>query len=94
MRTELETAVRHRVGQVIEEVPADELDLDADLTDEYGLTSLNKVLLLTTVCDDVAVDLANLTEHDVAAMRTGRDILTALSALSAQSAYPERGARG
>ncbi|WP_067182450.1 phosphopantetheine-binding protein [Microtetraspora niveoalba] len=80
MSAEVEAAVRDRVAQVVEDVAADEIDLDVDLADEYGLTSLNKVLLLTAVCDDTAVDLSNFTEHDLAAMRTARQIVTALSA--------------
>ncbi|TML31691.1 MAG: acyl carrier protein [Actinobacteria bacterium] len=79
MRTDLEATVRERVAQVVEDVPADELDLDADLADEYSLTSLNKVLLVTMVCDDADVDLANFTEHDLARMRTTRQIISALS---------------
>ena len=47
-----------------------ELDLAADLAYEYGLTSLNKVLLVTSVCDDAGVDLRHFTEQDLAGMRT------------------------
>ncbi len=80
MRTELEATVRDRLAQVIEDLPADEVDLDADLAEDYGLTSLNKVLLLTMVCDEAAVDLSNFVEQDLAAMRSARQIITALSA--------------
>ena len=75
----LETLVRSSLASVIDTgTPAAELDPDVDLADGYGLTSLNKVLFLTGVCDDAQVDLAVFTEPDVAAMRTLRDVVTAL----------------
>lgn len=58
--------------------PAD-LDQDADLASDYGLTSLNKVLFLTALCEDTGVDLSRFTEHDVARMRTLRDVTMLLS---------------
>jgi hypothetical protein len=79
MSDELELIVRDRVAQVVDGVSPDELDLTADLADEYGLTSLNKVLLLTSVCDDAAVELSRFTEHDLAATRTAGDLVAALA---------------
>jgi acyl carrier protein len=86
MPTDLEATVRDRVAQLVEDVPAEEVDLDTDLADDYGLTSLNKVLLLTLVCDDAGVDLGTFTEHDLAAMRTTGQIISALAA-HAQSTH-------
>lgn len=80
MCTDLEGIVRDRVAQVVDDVTPDELDLTADLADEYGLTSLNKVLLLTGVCDDADVSLSHFTEQDLATMRTAGDIVAALVA--------------
>ena len=54
------------------------IDLDLELND-YGLTSLQKVLFLTRLCEDLAVDLAYLTERDVAEMRTLHDVVDTLS---------------
>jgi amino acid adenylation domain-containing protein len=65
--------------------PAD-LDPDLDLADGYGLTSLNKVLFLMSVCDDTQVSLASFTEPDVAAMRTLRDVVTALAKYASTAA--------
>ncbi|ASW55616.1 acyl carrier protein [Plantactinospora sp. KBS50] len=79
MSSELEGLVRERVAQVLADVPAGELELDADLADDYGLTSLNKVLLVTSLCDDAGVDVANFTEFDVAAMRTVAQLRDALA---------------
>jgi hypothetical protein len=80
MPSELEAAVRERVAQVLDDVRPDEVDPAVDLADEYGLTSLNKVLLLTMVCDDAHVDLGHFTEQDVAGLRSRDDIVAALSA--------------
>ncbi|HEX6870668.1 MAG TPA: acyl carrier protein [Micromonosporaceae bacterium] len=80
MRTDLEDIVRDRVSQVVDDVSASELELGRDMADDYGLTSLNKVLLLTMVCEDAGVDLARFTEPDVAAMRTAGDVVAALAA--------------
>ncbi len=49
------------------------------MADGYGLTSLNKVVFLMSVCDDTEVSLSSFTEPDVAAMRTLRDVVTALA---------------
>lgn len=79
MSTDLETIVRHRAAQVLTDVTPGELDLGLDLADEYGLTSLNKVLLVTSACEAAGVDLGHFTEQDLAAMRTGTDLVGALA---------------
>ena len=57
-----------------------EIDLDLDMADGYGLSSLNKVLFLMAVCDETGVGLSAFTEADVAAMRTLGDVVAALAA--------------
>ncbi len=76
----LEVLVRDGLAAVLDSGvdPAD-LDPDLDLAGDYGLTSLNKVIFLMSVCDDSQVSLAEFTESDVAQMRTVRDVVTALS---------------
>lgn len=77
---DIEAAVREGLIQVLDSPtsPSD-IDPDLDLADEYGLTSLNKVIFLMSVCDDTNVSLAEFTEPDVAQMRTVRDVVAALS---------------
>lgn len=58
--------------------PAD-LGLDLDMVSEYGLTSLNKVLFMTAVCDATGVSVSHFTEHDLSNMRTLRDVVAALA---------------
>jgi hypothetical protein len=80
MHAELETAARENLARVLDSGPAPgELDLDVDLADGYGLTSLNKVLFLMSVCDDTGVSVSAFTEPDVAAMHTLRDVTSALA---------------
>jgi hypothetical protein len=77
---EIAAAAREDLAKVLDPPAlAAGLELDVDMADGYGLTSLNKVLFLMSVCDDTAVPLSSFTETDVAAMRTLRDVITALA---------------
>ena len=77
---EIEAVAREGLARVLDtEVDPASLDLDLDMADGYGLTSMNKVLFLMSVCDDTGVGLASFTEPDVAGMRTLRDVVTALA---------------
>lgn len=79
MSTDLQALVRERTAQVLTDVTPAELDMSADLADHYGLTSLNKVLLVMSACDESGVDVAHFTEQDVAAIRSGDDLVAALA---------------
>ncbi len=80
MSAEIESQARMDLAKVLPNQPsADQLMLDADMADEYGLTSLNKVLFLMSVCDDTGVSVSAFTEPDVARMRTLADVVAALS---------------
>ncbi|MFF0161849.1 acyl carrier protein [Streptomyces sp. NPDC005263] len=80
MRSDIESAARDNLSAVLTPpVGPDDLDLDADMAGTYGLTSLNKVLFLTEVCEATDVDLANFTEHDLAEMTTLRSVAEALT---------------
>jgi acyl carrier protein len=77
---DIETTARDNLARVLEtDTPPEDLDLDTDMADGYGLTSLNKVLFLMSTCDETGVSLSEFTEPDVAAMRTLRDVTAALS---------------
>lgn len=79
MPVDIETAARDNLARVLEDVRPQDLDLDLDMADGYGLTSLNKVVFLMSVCDDTGVAMSEFTEPDVAAMRTLRDVTAALT---------------
>jgi acyl carrier protein len=82
MRAEvdIEKAAREALATALgcERPPAD-LDLDADMSESLGLTSLNKVVFLMAVCEDTSVSLSAFTETDVAGMHTLRDVIGALA---------------
>jgi hypothetical protein len=80
MPADVETATREQFSAVLtREVEPATLDLDADMVGSYALTSLNKVLFLTELCEATGVDLAHFTEDDLADMRTLRDVTNALA---------------
>jgi acyl carrier protein len=80
MHAEIEIAAREDLARVLEsDIRPEDLELDLDLAEDYGLTSLNKVLFLMSVCDNTGVGLSAFTEPDVAGMRTLRDVTTALA---------------
>ena len=80
MHADVEFAAREDLVRVLEsDIKPEDLELDLDLAEGYGLTSLNKVLFLMSVCDNTGVGLSAFTEPDVAGMRTLRDVTTALT---------------
>jgi hypothetical protein len=85
--SQIEAATREGLARVLDsEVEPADIDLDLDLADGYGLTSLNKVIFLMSACDDTGVSLTEFTEPDVAGMRTLRDVVSALARCSGQAA--------
>jgi len=79
MHDDLERSARDHLTRVLDSgITPDAVDLDIDLVDGYGLTSLNKVLFLTSLCEDTRIALAHFTEQDVARMRTLRDVTRVL----------------
>jgi acyl carrier protein len=77
---DIEAAARENLARVLASpIAGDDIDLDMDMADGYGLSSLNKVVFLMSVCDDTDVSLSSFTEPDVAAMRTLRDVIAALA---------------
>lgn len=80
MQNDLEEAARDNLARVLEtDVAPEDLDLDAGMADGYGLTSLNKILFLMSLCEETGVALSAFTEPDVAAMHTLRDVVSALA---------------
>lgn len=80
MPSDIEEAARQGLAAVLEDGPAaGDFALDGELAGEYGLSSLNKVLFLTALCGDLDIDLSRLTEQDVAAMQTLRQVVDLLA---------------
>jgi acyl carrier protein len=76
---DIERTARNCLAHVLDvPIASGDLGLDLDMVSEYGLTSLNKVLFMTAVCDATGVSVSHFTEHDLANMRTLRDVVAAL----------------
>ena len=67
-----------------EDVTPGNVDLDRGLFDGYGLTSLNMVLLMTSLCDEADIPLTAFTDKDIAGLKTPRDIADALDRAAAR----------
>jgi hypothetical protein len=76
----LHTTLTEEFRRVVPLPGGDDLDFDADMVDRYGLTSLNKVVFLSSACTAAGVSLATFTELDLAELRTLTDVATALHA--------------
>ncbi|OHV50533.1 acyl carrier protein [Frankia sp. B2] len=80
MLPDIETVVRENLAAVLTiDIAPEDLEPAAALTGTYGLTSLNKVLFLTSLCRDTGIDMAHFTEDDLAGMHTLRDCVEILS---------------
>ncbi|MFF4140756.1 acyl carrier protein [Streptomyces sp. NPDC001698] len=79
MSTDLDTLAREKLSLVLRDRPDPaSLDLGENLVETYGITSLNKVLFLTSLCKAAEVGLDNFTEDDLAGMTTLGDVVDAL----------------
>jgi hypothetical protein len=79
LSTDLDTLARKTLSQVLRDHPDPaSLDLGENLVETYGITSLNKVLFLTSLCKAADVGLDNFTEDDLAGMRTLGNVVDAL----------------
>jgi hypothetical protein len=85
---DIEWAARDSLARVLDdEVTPEDIGLDLDMVGEYGLTSLNKVLFMTWVCEQTGVSVSHFTEHDVAHLRTLRDVVTALTRYASRTGH-------
>ncbi|MFJ9691414.1 acyl carrier protein [Kitasatospora sp. NPDC101183] len=86
MHAETEAAARENLVLVLTSpIEPEAIDPDADLAGRYRLTSLNKVLFLTSLCDETGTELSRFTEHDLARMTTLREVVDAVAPSSAKA---------
>ncbi|MFI9503894.1 GNAT family N-acetyltransferase [Nocardia sp. NPDC052566] len=82
MPADLDALARDQLAKVLRDGPAPAaLDPGRDLVETYGLTSLNKVMFLTSLCKAADVGLDRLTEDDLARMRTLGDVVEVLRSM-------------
>lgn len=75
--SDLESAVRESVARLCGTAP-ESIDLSARLDSGLGLTSMKMVMLITGLCQRLAVPLTAFTEIDLAAMTTPAAIIDRL----------------
>jgi acyl carrier protein len=81
----LQSIVSRNLAQLLD-VDVDRIALDANLSDEYGLTSLNLVLLVTALCEETGTPVFNFTDKDIANLKTPRDVVTLFAGAGRQEA--------
>ncbi len=59
---------------------APQVDLHQDLKFDYGLASLDLIVLMSTLCQQAEVDMTLLDENDIARLNTPADIVALLGA--------------
>jgi len=90
----IEELVRTGLCDVLgrDDLRPDGIDLDRNLFEGYGLTSLNMVMLMTGLCDEAGIALTAFTDRDIVALKTPRDI-AALLARAGTARLPWESAR-
>ena len=83
--SDLQSIVKRNLAELLD-IDIDRIALDANLSDEYGLTSLNLVVLVTTLCDETGTPVFNFTDEDIANLRTPRDVVTLFATATRQEA--------
>ena len=56
----------------------DDIDLKLDLAYGYGLSSLDRIILMTTACQDAAIPLSEFGEEELAQALTGEQVVVLL----------------
>jgi hypothetical protein len=80
MQSNLEALARNKLSSSLtSNVKPEQLTMDENMVDTWGLTSLNKVLFITTLCREADIELSQLTEEDLAGMHTLRDVIDILT---------------
>lgn len=80
MASDVEAIARVQLTKVMDtDTAPEDIDPDTDM-EEYGLTSLEKILFITATCEGTGVDLSLFTDRDVDAMHTLRDVTKAVGA--------------
>ena len=83
--SDLQSIVKRNLAELLD-IDIDRIALDASLSDEYGLTSLNLVVLVTTLCDETGTPVFNFTDEDIANLRAPRDVVTLFANATRQEA--------
>ena len=81
----LEMVVRNTFGTTLSRDP-DTINMNAALSDEYAITSLQMVIIVTTICEECNIPLTLLTEKDIESMVTPNAVISILQAMYKETA--------
>ena len=83
-----EEAVRRHVVKVarLSGAAADQLNMDSPLRQEYAISSMKMVMLMTALCNEMGVSLNTFDERNLAAINTGRDLVRMFDAAKGEAA--------
>lgn len=81
----IELTVKNNLARLTD-IDADRIDIDLNIFDDYGLTSLNLVVLITNICEETDTPVFNFTDNDIANLRTLRDVVTMFATAADQDA--------
>jgi acyl carrier protein len=76
----IEPAVREALSSTLKRPPADapKLDLGLNLKFDYGLSSLDLIMMMSAVCNQTGVPLTAFDEDEIADLQTPGDIVQLL----------------
>lgn len=76
----VELIVRENLCKSLKRNPDDaaSLNLEGDLVYDFGLGSLDRIVLMTSVCGEANVSLSEFGEDDIGRLRTPRGIIELL----------------
>jgi len=75
-----ELIVRTHIANLISSKDPASIDLAVSLTEGIGLSSLDLVILITSVFKGAMVPMTLLTEQDIKSIHTGNDLVQTLAA--------------
>jgi acyl carrier protein len=78
----IEQIVRQALCGVLKrpESESQAIQLDSDLQYDYGLSSLELIMMMTSLCKEVGVALTDFNEDDLAGLRRPSDLVNLLTA--------------
>ncbi len=77
--SELETTIRHHIAATAKpaQIAPESIDLNVDLKQEFGISSMKMILLMTTLCKELGVTLSSFDERDLAGINSAGDLIRA-----------------
>lgn len=78
---DVETIVRENLYKMLQHKPdaPAAVDIKKRLTQEYGLTSLDRILFMTAVCEEAAVPLMAFTAEEINSLATAESVINSLN---------------